>query len=72
MRGGVRVGDTIELPELRQQKKIKSMQMFRWMGQDRVWCDRWAAAGSVAVVTCRAFAAVFAARVPPARLLLSS
>ena len=30
MRGGMRVGDTLELPELRQQKKIKSMQMFRW------------------------------------------
>ena len=31
MRGGMRVGDTLELPELRQQKKIKSMQMFRWV-----------------------------------------
>jgi len=29
MRGGVRVGDTLELPELRVQKKVKSMQMFR-------------------------------------------
>ncbi|KAL4858017.1 Selenocysteine-specific elongation factor [Chlorella vulgaris] len=29
MRGGVRVGDTVELPELRAQKKVKSMQMFR-------------------------------------------
>lgn len=36
MRGGVRVGDTVELPELRQQKKIKSMQMFRW-GQELSW-----------------------------------
>ena len=37
MRGGVRVGDTVELPELRQQKKIKSMQMFRW-GQELSDC----------------------------------
>ena len=37
MRGGVRVGDTVELPELRQQKKIKSMQMFRW-GQELSYC----------------------------------
>lgn len=29
MRGGVRVGDTIELPELKAQKKVKSMQMFK-------------------------------------------
>ncbi|KAI3436710.1 hypothetical protein D9Q98_006125 [Chlorella vulgaris] len=29
MRGGVRVGDTVELPELKAQKKVKSMQMFR-------------------------------------------
>lgn len=29
MRGSVRVGDPIELPELRVQKKVKSMQMFR-------------------------------------------
>ena len=29
MRGGLRVGDTLELPELRLQKKVKSMQMFR-------------------------------------------
>jgi selenocysteine-specific elongation factor len=29
MRGGLRVGDTLELPELRLQKKAKSMQMFR-------------------------------------------
>lgn len=30
MRGGIRVGDTVELPELRVAKKVKSMQMFRW------------------------------------------
>lgn len=29
MRGGVRVGDTVELPELKVQKKVKSMQMFK-------------------------------------------
>jgi selenocysteine-specific elongation factor len=29
MRGSAAVNDTIELPELRVQKKIKSMQMFR-------------------------------------------
>ena len=29
MRGSARVGDTLELPELRMQKKVKSMQMFR-------------------------------------------
>lgn len=29
MAGGLRVGDTLELPELRLQKKAKSMQMFR-------------------------------------------
>ena len=29
MRGGARVGDTVELPELKVQKKVKSMQMFR-------------------------------------------
>ena len=29
MRGSLRVGDTLELPELRVQKKAKSMQMFK-------------------------------------------
>jgi selenocysteine-specific elongation factor len=27
--GMVKVGDTIELPNLKQEKKVKSMQMFR-------------------------------------------
>ena len=29
MRGGARVGDTLELPELRVQKTVKGMQMFK-------------------------------------------
>lgn len=29
MQGGAKVGEVIELPELRLQKKVKSMQMFR-------------------------------------------
>ena len=29
VQGGLKVGDTLELPELRVQKKVKSMQMFK-------------------------------------------
>ena len=38
--GQVRVGDTIELPALRQEKKVKSMQMFRTPVQQARQGDR--------------------------------